>query len=112
MKIRLLVVLSIIVSISLYQCNSIKKIDAPTEDVLVTAKQLYPNISLDDLTKGHSLLTTSCTRCHGLNPVTKYTTDEWQKIISAMAPKAKLDDTQKTLLTQYILSSREHLLKK
>lgn len=87
------------------QCSSVK-LSAPADADLEAAKKLYPNISLEDLKKGHEVYTTKCNRCHGLKNPTNYSSEQWTKIIGSMAPKAKLDENQKAMLTQYLMYAR------
>lgn len=87
------------------QCSSVK-LTSPAETDLESAKKMYPNITLDELKKGHEVYTTKCNRCHGLKNPTTYSSEQWTKIIGSMAPKAKLDENQKNLLTQYLMYAR------
>jgi hypothetical protein len=91
----------------LYQCKPAKVLMSPTQTDLSVAQKLFPDISLNDLTKGHELYTTKCTKCHGAKNPANFTAEEWPKILSKMAPKAKLSDEEKTLVNQYFLVTRE-----
>jgi mono/diheme cytochrome c family protein len=54
---------------------------------------------------GKSIYETKCTRCHGMKPVTSYTTYRWDGILKLMAPKAKLTETEIQQVTAYVKSN-------
>jgi cytochrome c5 len=54
---------------------------------------------------GHTVYDTRCGRCHGLKDVTKYTAQQWDGILKAMIPKAKLDETQAAQVTAYVMAN-------
>ena len=51
---------------------------------------------------GQSTYNGKCGRCHGLKPVGDYTADRWVGIMESMAPKARLDDTEKQNVLAYV----------
>ena len=51
---------------------------------------------------GKETFTAKCGRCHELKPAETYTAAKWVKIIDWMAPKAKLDATEKENVLAYV----------
>ncbi|MCP9750495.1 hypothetical protein [Ferruginibacter sp. HRS2-29] len=46
-----------------------------------------------------------CGRCHGLKKVDDFTAQEWVPIMNSMAPKARLDSTEKAHVLLYVQSN-------
>ena len=51
---------------------------------------------------GMVIYTAKCGRCHEWKKVDNYTAAEWVPILDAMAPKAKLDSTEKANVHAYV----------
>lgn len=51
---------------------------------------------------GQETYNAKCGRCHGLKVTTDYTSDRWISIMQVMAPKARLDDTEKANVLAYV----------
>ncbi len=52
--------------------------------------------------EGKAIYTAKCGRCHGLKNPANYTSSQWVPILSSMAIKAKLDDTEKANVMAYV----------
>ncbi len=52
--------------------------------------------------KGHETYTAKCGRCHELKTTTDYTAKEWVGWVDQMAPKAKLDESEKANVLAYV----------
>ena len=90
----------------LVKCSSLPK--APSEADFSVAQKKWTDVKMEDLTTGHAIYTTKCNKCHGLKEIKNYDQNSWTKLIDAMAPKAKLNETETLQLRQYIYSSREN----
>lgn len=55
-----------------------------------------------EVTAGKGIYTTKCARCHGAKKVDDYTVQQWIPILESMAPKARLDATEKANVTAYV----------
>jgi len=55
-----------------------------------------------DAIEGKATFTEKCGRCHGLKDPANYTVAQWGPILSSMAIKAKLDDTEKANVMAYV----------
>jgi hypothetical protein len=60
------------------------------------------NIPLDSLINGRALLINKCSSCHNLYLPTQYTKQEWLPIIDKMQKRAKIDNSQKEIITSYL----------
>ncbi len=57
------------------------------------------------LQRGRTVYVTRCIGCHSLEPVDRYSLEQWQIIVPEMAAEAKLTDGQTHDLTAYLLSA-------
>jgi hypothetical protein len=60
------------------------------------------NTTLDTLKTGRVLYINKCGGCHNLYLPAKYTKQEWHQIMDKMQKPAKIDNSQKELITKYI----------
>ena len=51
---------------------------------------------------GQETYNAKCGKCHGLKVTTDYTVDRWISVMQVMAPKARLDDTEKENVLAYV----------
>ncbi len=63
---------------------------APSEEMLAAGKTVY---------------TTRCNRCHEAKPLEKYSTQQWEGILKAMIPKARLNETEAQHVTAYVMAN-------
>lgn len=61
--------------------------------------------SLAVLEQGREVYITDCTRCHSVEPINRYTSDHWRKILERMGPQSKLDESRSSALQAYILAA-------
>ncbi|MCW3075248.1 MAG: hypothetical protein JWP69_2317 [Flaviaesturariibacter sp.] len=59
------------------------------------------------VTAGHAVYTdkTMCARCHKPKDVTAYTQERWTGILKKMVPMAKLNETEATQVTAYVMEN-------
>jgi hypothetical protein len=68
-----------------------------TEHVLVSA---------EDISAGQLVYSgKKCTRCHEAKPVANWTVSEWQPILKAMIPRARLDSNERRQIAVYVLQN-------
>lgn len=72
---------------------------SPDEIKIVTA--VDPKNSKESIA-GMETYTAKCGRCHGLKNTVNWTKEEWVPIMNSMAPKARLDSTQKANVLTYV----------
>lgn len=79
----------------------------PIETDVAVAKQHWNDVTLSQLTEGHTLYINKCGHCHYAHRPDKYTDEKWNKTIPVMGKKAKLDSLQVILITKYIFTTKE-----
>jgi cytochrome c553 len=65
------------------------------------------NVEIAELQQGRKLLLGKCAGCHKTPMPTDHTAAQWPKLIDEMADKAKLDATQRGLITKYLIVMSE-----
>ena len=72
------------------------------ERLLSVAKTKFENTSIEQLNAGHDLYFGTCTGCHKAKTITKFPTESWPSIVDDMARKARISDTEKQAVLQYV----------
>lgn len=62
-------------------------------------------ISLEDLNKGRDVYVQKCSSCHRLYVPSKYTNTEWMDNLFEMKAKAKITESEKQLIYQYLINA-------
>ncbi len=62
--------------------------------------------TVTSLQNGRSILTTRCIACHGVQPLGKYSNEQWKGYVDTMAPRAKLSESEKQDLLAYISAAK------
>jgi mono/diheme cytochrome c family protein len=57
------------------------------------------------LARGRTIYTTRCTECHVARPVAQFSTSQWRALVAKMAPRAKLDDTDRLAVESYLVAA-------
>ncbi|NBR47448.1 hypothetical protein EBU02_01100 [bacterium] len=65
--------------------------------------------SFEKLVTGRRLLATRCTTCHALEPVSKYTVEEWGGIVEDMADRSGLKEEEENAIQAYLTTVRKTL---
>lgn len=72
------------------------------ERLLSVAKTKFENATIEQLNAGHDLYFGTCTNCHKAKPITRFPTENWPAIVDDMANKARISDTEKQAVLQYV----------
>lgn len=56
------------------------------------------------LVKGRTIYVTRCAKCHAVEPVKKYSREQWNTIIPDMAEETKLSPSETAAVAAYIYS--------
>src|SRR5438093_120585 len=76
---------------------------APKSENLSQMQQKVPGITLEKAQQGYALYKQKCSGCHQLYAPASYTIPEWDKVLKAMFPKAKIQDEEtKGLIRDYL----------
>ena len=90
------IILTAVVTGTLLACT--RKITATRDSVTDTD---HSSVSSSVL-PGRYIYQSKCGTCHGLKNITSYTASQWNEILHAMAPKAKLNEMEKQQLIAFI----------
>lgn len=71
---------------------------------LLKQLDLMNSYSVAQLADGQKIYESKCGKCHKLHNPDARTSERWMKIMKRMGPKAKLDNTQYTLVASYLHS--------
>ena len=63
------------------------------------ASMSFPTAEIE---AGYTLQVQYCVKCHKLKKVTKYSREQWDKILPAMAKKAKITAEQEASINDYV----------
>lgn len=86
----------------LYSCAS--QLYQPASINVQKARQVDPDITLEQLQSARQLYAAKCSSCHNLHLPGEFTSKQWPEILNKMQPKAKITDDQKKLLLAYLTS--------
>lgn len=108
---KIIVIASVLISITV-ACKSKKaaastaSTDSSMDAQLTAVNARFPNTTMEELKKGHSIYTGACTKCHGTKDVTVYTEPRLLEIVDVMAVKAKLTAEEKQSLIKFAVGVR------
>lgn len=83
------------------------KTQAPPPSSIATAStsNVISVLSTDELQQGQTIFSSSCTHCHKLPNIQRYSQEKWaDDILPVMFRKARLDTAQQRLVQGYIFS--------
>ncbi len=80
--------------------------DSSIDEQLTAVQTRFPDATKEELQKGHSIYTGSCTKCHRAKSVTGYTEPKLLEIVDVMARKAKLSAEEKQALIRFAVGVR------
>lgn len=108
------IIISLLAIILFYSCShkmqpaaqstAVKEVKPTTTTTTVktVTTTTTPKTESAEVVTGKGIYTTKCTRCHEAKPLADWTAQQWVPIINRMAPKARLDDTEKANVTAYV----------
>ena len=106
MKLRLQIVLGSAAVLAMIGggCVTEGGIAPPVTPAMVAAARGTPEAILEE---GRKIFAGPCASCHTADPVSKYTTAEWHRIVDDMAERTKLDSSRKAALMTYIVAAKK-----
>jgi len=87
-------------------CVSLDQRVPPIDQRMIEYGQKH-GVSDRSLLTGRQTYLNRCIGCHGVEPVDRYSLEQWEVIVPEMAPEAKLNDAQTVDLLNYIRTARE-----
>jgi hypothetical protein len=76
----------------------------PTPANAEQAKRQWPDVTVDSLEQGRSLYVARCGSCHSLYLPSSFDATGWQERLGLMAPRARLNDDERTLVYKYLVT--------
>jgi hypothetical protein len=95
--------LHLLFALALSGCGTLETSAPPVTDALSRGE----GFSTEELKSGRQLLAVRCTSCHSLEPIAKYTPDEWRENVRDMAARAGLNAAQEREITAYLVAARK-----
>lgn len=89
----------VLISLVVFACSHKTTTTATKTTVMKTESATVTNAQY---LEGKAVYEASCGRCHKLFSPDKGNMTQWTKWLNAMAPKAKLTDEEKQMVTNYI----------
>lgn len=86
------------------------KLATPMQTDADRGSKKFSGLTLDDLSQGKKLFEEKCTQCHGLKRPSKFSEDQWKKIIPGMAKraeknhKAEIDSKSQDLILKFLVT--------
>ena len=89
-------------------CLTIEQMAPPIgpEFQAVAADQGVDQASLEE---GRFVYLTDCARCHSVEPISRYSAQQWHELLPRMAREAKLDNRRTAAVTIYVVVAHEVL---
>lgn len=102
---RILLAGSLGLMATLMSCATLEQLAPPVDPMLVELGAIgTPDIAA--LTHGREVYLTNCIRCHGPEPVARYSLHRWPSIIDRMAKRTKLKVDEEADVLAYVLAAR------
>ena len=74
-----------------------------------TEAHVTTEVTLQQLTEGRSLYVNSCGSCHSLHLPSEFTKERWLQEINEMQERAKINDSEKQLILNYLWNAPSKL---
>jgi nitrate/TMAO reductase-like tetraheme cytochrome c subunit len=78
------------------------KSETGTTTTATTITETKTTVSTELLAAGKTTYEAKCGRCHALHATDEFTAEKWVPYVDAMAPKAKLTDSEKANVLAYV----------
>lgn len=67
------------------------------------------HVDVSTLELGRQVYLMDCARCHGVEPISRYSESHWREILPRMGKETKLDAQEQAALNAYVLAARAFL---
>lgn len=89
-------------------CMSLEQMAPPVEGPVAAIGQERGQ-SIGALARGRLLFITTCAKCHNVEPIARYSLEEWEQILPEMSNESKLNPQERQELRAYVLSAHQAL---
>lgn len=87
---------------ALLVAGCVSAVPEPTAADAARAQTLEPSATLADLAQGRKAYVARCAGCHQLYPPAERSPEAWPAIVSGMAARAKVTDTDRDAIKLYL----------
>lgn len=101
------IVFAFVVVSSIVACAPKLVTPVPTPEEITEAPAPMPAMD-ETASAGKIIFNNDCTKCHAAKVIDNYSKQQWTGILTKMTQMAKLDETQKNQVTQYVFWEVEH----
>lgn len=105
----------ILASLSVLLVSCAVKLVIPEQTDVDRVQTKFPNYTLVELNQGKAAYEQYCAECHRLKKPTKFTEEEWKKIVPKMVKKSNkkfpdnlIDEPTKELILKYVITMNGH----
>jgi mono/diheme cytochrome c family protein len=102
----------IAMAVGLLGCMSLEQMAPPVDQNLVQLSAESNVLARADeatLARGRHVFINRCISCHSLEPVNRYSVEQWKTILPEMAEEANLSEDQQADLLAYVLTARQYI---
>ena len=68
------------------------------------------HVDLSTLELGRRVYLMDCARCHGVEPISRYSESRWREILPRMGKESKLDAQQQAAVNAYVMAAHAFLV--
>ena len=101
---RLLLASGVSITLTLAGCLTIEEMAPPVGPAFLRTGTKN-GVTLSILERGREVYLADCTRCHSVEPISRYSKTHWHTIIERMGPLSKLDESGTAALQAYVLAA-------
>lgn len=101
----LAVVMGVSIVLPFSGCQTLEEM-APPVGVQFQTVAARRSVDVATLELGRQVYLSDCVRCHGVEPIGRYSATHWREILPRMALETKLDDRRTAAVTAYVMMAR------
>ena len=101
---RLLLASGVSLTLTFAGCLTIEEMAPPVGPEFLRTRTKN-DVALSVLERGREVYLADCTRCHSVEPISRYSKNHWHTIIKRMGPLSKLDESRTAALQAYVLAA-------
>ena len=108
-RIRALWALAFLGGLALHAgCMTLEQMAPPVDAGLqLVAQRQHVGVSMLEL--GRQVYLMDCARCHGVEPIGRYSESHWRKILPRMTKESKLNAQQQAAVNAYVMAAHAFL---
>ena len=105
---RLLLASGVSLTLTFAGCLTIEEMAPPVGPEFLRTRTKN-DVALSVLERGREVYLADCTRCHSVEPISRYSKNHWHTIIARMGPPTKVEEASTAALPPYCLHTNLRL---